>query len=314
MHVLEAQQFERDWLEHELFPLADQLAATTGPDRATPLRGRRLFWLFFETSTRTRVSFESAVALLGGSASGLDVSTHQEELVSERLEDRIRVLNDYEYDYILLRYHQEGGARRAAAVSTAPIITAGDGPGQHPTQALLDVYTLRRELGRVDGLRLALVGDLTFERTTNSLAFLLARFEDIQLDLVSPESLRIRSDVRSYLDAHHVRYRELDDLRAVASEVDAIYLTRAHSGRIQHALRFSPNAGVYAVTQEILDLMRPHAVVLHPLPRGEELPPELDDDPRVACFRQARNGLAIRMALLSLLTPGPTSSQGAATA
>lgn len=300
MHILEAQQFSREWLESELFPLAERLARRELVDER-PLRDRRLFWLFYEPSTRTRVSFESAMALLGGSATGLEVSTHPEELVSERLEDRIRVLNDYEYDFILLRYHQEGGARRAAAVSRVPIINAGDGAGQHPTQALLDIFTMRQELGRLDGLSIALVGDLTFERTTNSLAYLLAKFSGIRLFLVSPETLRIRSDVRDYLDRYDVRYQELRDLREVADKVDVVYMTRAHTGRLQHALRFDASEGFYSITREVLDRLPQHAIVMHPLPRGEELPPELDDDPRIACFRQARHGLAVRMALLYLL-------------
>lgn len=302
MHVLEAQQFSREWLEGELFPLAEQFA-TSDLAAKHPLRDRRLFWLFFETSTRTRVSFESAMALLGGSVSGLEVSTHPEELVAERLEDRVRVLNDYGYDFILLRYHQEGGARRAAAVSRVPIINAGDGAGQHPTQAMLDLFTMRQEIGHLDGLSVALVGDLTFERSTNSLAYLLSRFKEPRLYLVSPETLRIRSDVREYLDQHDVRYTELRDLREVAAKVDVIYVTRAHTGRLQHALRFDPGEGFYSITREILELLPRHGIVMHPLPRGDELPPELDDDPRIACFRQARNGLAVRMALLTLLAP-----------
>src|SRR5205809_1815135 len=218
MHVLEAQQFSREWLEGELFPLAERLAkGELVPER--PLRDRRLFWLFYEPRTRTRVSFESAMALLGGSASGLEVGAHGEELVSERLEDRVRVLNDYGYDFILLRYHQEGGARRAAAVSRVPIINAGDGAGQHPTQAMLDVFTVQQEIGRLDGLTVALVGDLTFERSTNSLAYLLTRFSDLRLYLVSPETLRVRSDVREYLAERDIRYQELRDLREVADKL-----------------------------------------------------------------------------------------------
>jgi aspartate carbamoyltransferase catalytic subunit len=302
MHVLDAQQFSREWLEQELFPLAERFAAGELVDQK-PLRDRRLFWLFFETSTRTRVSFESAMMQLGGSVSGLEVSSQVDELVTERLEDRIRVLNDYGYDYILLRYHQEGGARRAAAVSRVPIINAGDGSGQHPTQAMLDLFTMRQEIGRLDGLKVALVGDLTFERTTNSLAHLLARFNDLRLYLVSPETLRIRSDVREYLDQRDVRYQELRDLRDVAANVDVIYVTRAHTGRLEHALRFDASDGFYAITKEIMERLPGHAIVMHPLPRGAELPPELDEDPRIACFRQARHGLAVRMALLSLLSP-----------
>ena len=303
MHVLDAQQFSREWLEQELFPLAERFAAGERVDQK-PLRDRRLFWLFFETSTRTRVSFESAMMQLGGSVSGLEVSAQVDELVTERLEDRIRILNDYGYDYILLRYHQEGGARRAAAVSRVPIINAGDGSGQHPTQAMLDLFTMRQEIGRLDGLKVALVGDLTFERTTNSLAHLLARFNDLRLYLVSPETLRIRSDVREYLDQRDVRYQELRDLRDVAANVDVIYVTRAHTGRLEHALRFDASDGFYAITKEIMERLPQHAIVMHPLPRGAELPPELDEDLRIACFRQARHGLSVRMALLSLLSPG----------
>jgi aspartate carbamoyltransferase catalytic subunit len=300
MHVLEAQQFSREWLENELFPLAERLANGELAEQR-PLRDRRLFWLFYEPSTRTRVSFESAMALLGGSVSGLEVSTHPDELVSERLEDRVRVLNDYGYDFILLRYHQEGGARRAAGVSRAPIINAGDGAGQHPTQAMLDLFTMRQEIGRLDRLSVALVGDLTFERTTNSLAYLLARFADLRLYLVSPETLRVRSDVREYLEAHDIRYKELHDLREVADRLDVVYVTRAHTGRLAHALRFEQAEGFYSITREVLDRLPGHAIVMHPLPRGDELPPELDDDHRIACFRQARHGLAVRMALLCLL-------------
>jgi aspartate carbamoyltransferase catalytic subunit len=300
MHILEAQQFSRDWLEQELFPLAERLVEPAA--RADqPLRGRRLFWLFYEPSTRTRVSFESAIALLGGSSSGLEVSTHPEELLSERLEDRIRVLNDYEYDYILLRYHQEGGARRAAGVSRVPIINAGDGAGQHPTQALLDVFTMRQEIGRLDNLSVALVGDLTFERSTTSLAYLLSNFDNLRLYLVSPETLRIRSDLREYLDRRDIRFKELRDLREVAERLDVVYMTRAHTGRMQHAVRFDTADGCYSVNREVLGLLPEHAIVMHPLPRGEELPAELDDDPRIAVFRQARHGLAVRMALLQLL-------------
>jgi aspartate carbamoyltransferase catalytic subunit len=301
-HVLEAQQFSREWLEGELFPLAERFA--NGELAAQrPLRDRRLFWLFYEPSTRTRVSFESAMALLGGSVSGLEVSTHPDELVSERLEDRVRILNDYGYDFILLRYHQEGGARRAASVSNVPIINAGDGAGQHPTQAMLDVFTMRQEIGRLDGLKVALVGDLTFERSTNSLAYLLAKFDDLRLYLVSPETLRIRSDVREYLDERDVRYKELRDLREVAGALDVVYVTRAHSGRLQHALRFDSAEVSYTITKEVMELLPERAIIMHPLPRGDELPPELDDDPRIACFRQARHGLAVRMALLCLLLP-----------
>ena len=282
-----------------MFPAALEFQQTPIERLGRPLADKRLFYLFYEPSTRTRVSFELAATLLGATVHGID--TQEDQARTERLEDRIQVLNAYPFDFLLLRYHQEGGAARAAAVSRVPVINAGDGVGQHPTQALLDVYTLKRELGRLDGLRVALVGDLSYERSTNSLAYLLALFNDLTLYLVSPQLLRMRDEVRSYLERSGAHIEEVRDLRAIGADLDVVYLTRAHSERLQHAQRFESDAGNYAVDAELLETMPSTARILHPLPRGPELPPELDADPRVACFRQAANGLFVRMALLSLL-------------
>ena len=299
LHVLDARQFTRQWLEDTLFPAARTLQQT--PVGALPQRlvGKRLFYLFYEPSTRTRVSFETAVTLLGGQVMGMD--SHEQQSRDERLEDRIQVLNQFPYDFILLRYHEEGGARRAADVSRVPIINAGDGTSQHPTQALLDAYTIWQELGRIDGLQIALVGDLSYERTTNSLAYLLGRFRDLTLYLVSPELLRMRDEVRDYLVASGVEVREVPDLREVASHLDVVYMTRAHTERLEHARRFDRQSRSYAVDAALLAELPTHAIVLHPLPRGRELPADLDADPRIACFRQAGNGLHVRMALLLVL-------------
>jgi len=298
-HVLDARQFDRSWLERELFPLATQLERTPAAALPPVLSGKRLFYLFYEPSTRTRVSFETAAVLLGAKVSGMDSHEHRAE--DERIEDRVRVLNEYGYDMILVRHHEEGGAARAASVSRVPVINAGDGSGQHPTQALLDVYTLLREFGRLDGLRIALVGDLSYQRSTNSLAYLLATLRDLEVYLVSPELLRMRADVRDHLIASGARVEEVRDLRAIADRCDVVYMTRAYSYRLQHAERFDGRPGTYFVDRELLDLLPPHARVLHPLPRGQELPPDLVGDQRIACFRQARNGLFVRMALLDLL-------------
>jgi aspartate carbamoyltransferase catalytic subunit len=301
-HVLDARQFSRAWLEDVLFPLAAELQQTPSDGWPRTLAGKRLFYLLYEPSTRTRVSFETAVSLLGGSVAGMDADEHLAD--AESLEDRIRVLNEYPYDFLLLRSHEEGGAKRAAAVSRVPIINAGDGPGQHPTQALLDAYTLWREFGHVDGLRIALVGDLSYERTTNSLAYLLARFNDLTIYLVAPQLLRMRDEVREYLTSNGVSLHEVLDLRTVVDDLDVIYMTRAQSARFAHARRFDPQPGLFGIDQDVLDRLRAQARILHPLPRGEELPKAFDDDPRVACFRQAGNGLYVRMALLTLLTRG----------
>src|SRR5919199_4736499 len=209
-HVLDARQFSRAWLDEVLFPLAAELQQTPRTDLPRTLSGKRLFYLLYEPSTRTRVSFETAVALLGGSVAGMDADEHRPDV--ESLEDRIRVLNEYPYEFLLLRYHEEGGAQRAAAVSRVPVINAGDGEGQHPTQALLDVYTVWREFGRVDNLRFALVGDLSFQRSTNSLAYLLGQFEGLTLYLVSPKLLRMRDEVREYLEERRLHVEQVSDL------------------------------------------------------------------------------------------------------
>jgi aspartate carbamoyltransferase catalytic subunit len=295
-HILDARQFSREWLETSLFPRAAQLQATPTDRFPKPLNGKRLFYLFYEPSTRTRVSFEMAATLLGASVTGMDNYEHRAE--DERLEDRIRVLNGYPYDFLLLRYHEEGGASRAAAESQVPGINAGDGPGQHPTQALLDTYTLWKEFGRIDGLRIALVGDLSYQRSTNSLAYLLTQFSGVKFYLVSPQLLRMREDVRNHLASSGVQFEELRDLRSIASDVDVVYVTRAQTSRLEHARRFEGDAGWYTVDRDLLSRLPEHARVLHPLPRGPELPPDVDEDPRVACFRQSGNGLYVRMALL----------------
>jgi len=298
-HVLDARQFTRLWLEEVLFPSALQLQQTPTDQIEKTLAGKRLFYLFYEPSTRTRVSFEMAATLLGANVLGID--SHEQYSQDERLEDRIRVLNEYPHDFLLIRYDQEGGASRAAAVSRVPVINAGDGPGQHPTQALLDAYTVWRELGRLDGLRVALVGDLSYQRSTNSLAYLLAQFRDLQVYLVSPQLLRMRDEVHEHLVRSGAIIEEVRDLRAVAAAVDVIYVTRAQTTRLEHARRFEADAGKYTVDNEVLARLPADARVLHPLPRGPELPPEVDADPRIACFRQAANGLFVRMALLTIL-------------
>jgi aspartate carbamoyltransferase catalytic subunit len=298
-HVLDARQFSRQWLEDVLFPAALELQQTPTEQLEKTLAGKRLFYLFYEASTRTRVSFEMAATLLGATVHGID--SHEQYAQDERLEDRIRVLNGYPHDFLLIRYDQEGGASRAAEVSRVPVINAGDGPGQHPTQALLDVYTLWRELGHVDGLRIALVGDLSYQRSTNSLAYLLAQFRDLHLYLVSPRLLRMRDEVRDYVAQAGATIEDVSDIGAVAENLDVVYVTRSQTDRLEHARRFEGEAGKYTVDNEVLARLPADARVLHPLPRGPELPPEVDDDPRIACFRQAANGLYVRMALLSLL-------------
>jgi aspartate carbamoyltransferase catalytic subunit len=218
----------------------------------------------------------------------------------ETLEDTIRIVSGYA-DVIVLRHNEEGAARRAAAVSTVPIINAGDGPGQHPTQALLDLYTIRAELGRLDGVHVAMVGDLANGRTVRSLAYLLSKFKDIKLWFVAPPQVAMRDDLKAHLDEHHVPWVETQDLDAVLPEVDVVYQTRIQKERFADLETYHAVKGVYRIDKASLALMRKYAVLMHPLPRVDEIAPEVDEDPRAAYFRQARNGLHVRMALLDRL-------------
>lgn len=298
-HILDAAQFSASWLLDELFPRADMMRQIHALGDSRLLTGRRMFGLFFQPSTRTRVSFESAMTSLGGTFSAIDLGGEGE--TDEPLEDRVRVLGSYGYDFLLIRHHEEGAARRAAAASPVPVINAGDGDGQHPTQALLDAYTIRHELGRLEDMEVALVGDLTYERSVNSLAELLAKLPGVRLRFVSPSTLRLRPAIRERLAAAGARFEELEDLSEVVATADVVYITRAHSERMAMAQRFDPVGRRYAVDAEVLGRMKPSAIVLHPLPRGAELPLGVEADPRVACFRQAENGVYVRMALLTLL-------------
>ena len=295
-HVIRAQQFERDDLER-LFREAD--ACVRGDCRS--LQGKILASLFYEPSTRTRFSFESAMIRLGGNVLTTENAREFSSAIKgETLEDSIRVVNGYA-DAIVLRHYEAGAAERAAAVSSVPVINAGDGAGQHPTQALLDVYTLERELGRIDGTHIAMVGDLKHGRTVRSLCYLLGKYRDIRIEFVSPSGLSMGEDVRQYLDHHGVAYAEHEDLDEVFVDVDAVYQTRIQKERFADPVEYEKFAGSYVLTPENTESMRPGAIIMHPLPRVDEIDPGLDHLPRAAYFRQAAYGLYVRMALLSQL-------------
>lgn len=238
---------------------------------------------------------------LGGQTMGTDNAREfSSASKGETLEDTIRIVSGYA-DVIVVRHNEEGAAKRAAAVSSVPIINAGDGPGQHPTQALLDIYTIKDELNRVDGIKVAMVGDLANGRTVRSLTYLLSKFKEIQLWFVAPPTVGMRSDLKAHLDEHHVPWVETEDLVSVLPEVDVVYMTRIQKERFADPADYAKVKGVYRMDKGSLDLMRKYAIVMHPLPRVDEIDPEVDADPRAAYFRQARNGLHVRMALLDRL-------------
>ena len=294
-HILESQQFTKENL-FELFKLADELRENS----SDCMKDKIMASLFYEPSTRTRLSFESAILKLGGKVIGTENAREFSSAIKgESLEDSIRVLGSYA-DVIVMRHNEEGAALRASKVSSVPVINAGDGKGQHPTQALLDVYTLYREFGKIDGLKIAMVGDLASGRTVRSLCYLLGKFEDIEIIFVSPENLKMKEDIKEYLEKHNIKFSEEDDLNKVLPNVDAIYMTRIQKERISLE-DYEKAKGKFVISSENFDLVGDDSRVMHPLPHVEEIDLSVDverDDKRVAYFRQAENGLYIRMALL----------------
>jgi len=302
-HIIESQQFDRDFLEKELFPLAKKMEKVAKEGGSKALSGKRMITLFYEPSTRTRASFEMAMDLLGGKVvfSTENARQFSSAAKGETLEDTIRILNGYRPDVIVLRYDEEGGAKRAAEVSKVPIINGGDGTGQHPTQALLDLYTIQKEIGEIAGISVAMVGDLARGRTVRSLSYLLTKFPGVKIYFISPKAAKMRDDIKDYLKRKGVWFTEGNDLREVAPKVEVIYQTRTQKERTPLLADPEKEDGFCIINQEVLDLMKKDAIIMHPLPHVEEIAPEVDLDPRAAYFRQAENGLYTRMALLKMI-------------
>jgi len=295
-HVIESQQFTVPLLM-ELFERSRGMERVVARGGSLDYQNKIMATLFYEPSTRTRFAFEAAMYRLGGRV----LSTEQARVFSsavegEQVEDLIRIVAGYA-DVIVIRHHQEGGARRAAEVSSVPVINAGDGEGgQHPTQALLDLYTIYRERP-LNGLSVALIGELDKGRTARSLTYLLAKFERVKIFFVAPPQLQMKPDILEYLDRHGVRYELESDIDRVVREADVLYQTRIRPERVADL----PGLHKYAIDSTVLRRMKPSAMILHPLPRTVELDKTVDSDPRALYFRQAINGLYVRMALLTML-------------
>ena len=301
-HVLEAQQFDKSWLEQEFFPLAEAMGERLRASRGYPLdalAGKGMISFFSEPSTRTRASFEIAMWKLGGTVifSTENAAEFSSVVKGETLPDTIRVLNRYFPDVIVLRSQNEGDAKIAAEHSKVPIINAGDGAGQHPTQALLDLYTIWQKFGRIDGLEIAMVGDLAKGRTVRSLCYLLGKFPKVKIRFVSPETTRMRKDIIDYLKKHNILFNlnRISDLRDVAATVDIIYQTE----RGTDFELSNKEKEAFTVNGDTLKLMKQDAIIMHPLPRNTEIALEVDSDPRAVYLTdQIDSGLFTKMALL----------------
>lgn len=260
-------------------------------------KGKILATLFFEPSTRTRLSFESAMHRLGGSVIGFSSASTTSVKKGESLADTIKTVEQYS-DVIVLRHPLEGAARLAAEVADIPVINAGDGSNQHPTQTLLDLYTIKRAFGRIDGLKIGLLGDLKYGRTVHSLAEALA-FYDVELYLISPELLRMPDHIVEEL-REKITVHETTNIESVIPKLDVIYVTRIQRERFPDEEEYLRVKGSYQVNLSLLTRARENLKVMHPLPRVDEIHPEVDSSRHALYFRQVFSGVPVRMALLGL--------------
>jgi aspartate carbamoyltransferase catalytic subunit len=262
------------------------------------LKGKILANLFFEPSTRTRLSFEAAMLKLGGSTIGFAEAEIASVRKGENLADTIRTVENYA-DIIALRHPLEGAAKLAAEFSKIPILNAGSGAEEHPTQAFMDLYTLQKEKGKIDGLKIALVGDLRYGRTVHSLAYALSLY-NIELYLISPESLRMRHEViRAIRDK--ISIIEDTNLEKIIPQIDVLYVTRIQKERFPDLAEYAKVKGIYKIDLKTLKSAKKDLIILHPLPRVDEIAAEVDSTPQARYFQQVWNGIVVRMALLALV-------------
>jgi aspartate carbamoyltransferase catalytic subunit len=294
--IISIKDFSREEMDYILkIAQAMEPVAKKGSDM---LKGKILATLFFEPSTRTRLSFEAAMHKLSGSTIGFAEAEIASVKKGENLADTVRVVENYS-DVIALRHPLEGAARLAAEFSEVPIINSGSGAEEHPTQALLDLYTMTKEKGDIDGLKIAFVGDLRYGRTVHSLAYALSKY-NIELHLVSPTSLKMRREV---LDAvkEKISVTQTTSLEKTVPLVDVLYITRIQKERFPEPAEYAKVKGSYRIDLETLSRAKEDLIVLHPLPRIDEIASEVDNTPHARYFQQVWNGIVVRMALLALI-------------
>lgn len=298
-HLLSPLDFSVEELD-ALLDLADRIAANP-KQYSKCCEGKKLATLFYEPSTRTRLSFEAAMLNLGGSVLGFSSADSSSAAKGESVSDTIRVISCYA-DICAMRHPKEGAPMVAASRSKIPVINAGDGGHQHPTQTLTDLMTIRAKKGRMSDLTIGLCGDLKFGRTVHSLIESLARYTGIRFVLISPAELRIPDYIREdVLEERHLEYVEVEKLEEVMPQLDILYMTRVQKERFFNEEDYVRMKDYYILDNAKMQLARPDMCVLHPLPRVNEISVEVDDDPRAAYFDQVQNGVYVRMALIMTL-------------
>jgi aspartate carbamoyltransferase catalytic subunit len=294
--IISIKDFSREEISY-IFKIAKSMEPLAAKG-SNILKGKILATLFFEPSTRTRLSFESAMHKLGGSTIGFAEAEIASVKKGENLADTIRTVDNYA-DVIALRHPLEGAARLAAEFSKVPILNGGSGAEEHPTQALLDVYTMNKEKGKIDGLKIAFVGDLRYGRTVHSLAYALSLY-NVELYLVSPESLKMRREVLQAIK-ERIQVIERTNLEKIIPLVDVLYVTRIQKERFPDPAEYAKVKGSFKLDLQALTDAKKDLTILHPLPRIDEIAPEVDNTPYARYFQQVRNGIVMRMALLALI-------------
>ncbi len=297
-HLIDFGDMERqDW--DNLYTRASQIMDNP-KEFVDVCRGQVAANLFYEPSTRTNFSFQTAMLRLGGTVFGFSDPNSSSVAKGETLKDTIKMVSGYA-DVVVMRTPWEGAAKAASLYSNVPVVNAGDGGHMHPTQTMADLTTMTRLLGRVDGLSIGLCGDLKNGRTVHSLIKAMAKFENIRFYLISPRELAVPEYMRAFMREHDLPFTEVTGLEAVIPQLDVLYMTRIQKERFVDPLEYERNKGIYILTRRKLDRAKEHMLVMHPLPRVDEITVDVDDDPRAVYFQQARYGMFVRMALLSEL-------------
>lgn len=295
--IVSVRDFDKQTFE-QVFEATDKIIQMNPNERRELARGKTLGYLFFEPSTRTRLSFEAAMASIGGTSIGIADASSSSAKKGESLADTVRIMSLYS-DVVVLRHQLDGSSRFAAEVSEKPLINAGSGTEEHPTQAILDLYTMRKEKKRIDGLKIGIVGDLKYGRTVYSLLYALSNYK-VDVRLISPPSLKIRAD-STYEIRKKLTYTETTDLEENLDDLDVVYVTRIQKERFADMEEYVKVKGSYKIGLDLLKKMKQDVIIMHPLPRLDEISHKLDSTPNAKYFNQAKYGKDARAALLALV-------------
>ena len=295
--IVSVRDFDKQKFE-TVFQATDKIIEMNQNERREIVRGKTLGYLFFEPSTRTRLSFEAAMASIGGTSLGIADASSSSAKKGESLADTVKIMSLYS-DVLVLRHQLDGSSRFAAEISEKPLINAGSGTEEHPTQAILDLYTIRKEKKKIDGLKIGIVGDLKYGRTVYSLLYALSNYS-VDVKLISPPSLKIRAD-STYEIRKKLQYTETSDLEENLDDLDVIYVTRIQKERFADIEEYVKVKGSYKIGSELVKKIKDDAIIMHPLPRLDEISHEIDSAKQARYFKQAQYGKDTRAALLALI-------------